>query len=207
MELSTKERILQEALKLFSQNGYMATSMNDIAKKLDVSKAALYKHYTSKQEIFDSILERMEQMDRDRAAQYQMPEGTFTKMAKEYNSAPLEKIILFSEVQFRHWTEEEFSCEFRKMLTLEQFRSPEMGALYQKYLGEGPINYMTELFEEMLKDDENSNQNPKQVALDFYGPIYLLISMYDGAEEKEELVRLLKEHINRFARQQGFVEG
>ena len=50
-EKNTKERILEEALKLFSQSGYMGTSMNDIAAELGVTKAALYKHYKSNQEI------------------------------------------------------------------------------------------------------------------------------------------------------------
>ena len=56
-ERNTKEKILEEALKLFSISGYMGTSMNEIAAKLGVTKAALYKHYTSKQEILDSIVE------------------------------------------------------------------------------------------------------------------------------------------------------
>ena len=43
-EKPMKERILEEALQLFSQNGYTGTSMNDIAAKLGVTKAALYKH-------------------------------------------------------------------------------------------------------------------------------------------------------------------
>ena len=49
----TKERILETALELFAQNGYLGTSMNDIAGRLGFTKAALYKHYTSKQEILD----------------------------------------------------------------------------------------------------------------------------------------------------------
>lgn len=57
-EKPMKERILEEALQLFSQNGYTGTSMNDIAAKLGVTKAALYKHYKSKQEILDSIVEK-----------------------------------------------------------------------------------------------------------------------------------------------------
>ena len=60
-ERNTKEKILEEALKLFSISGYMGTSMNEIAAKLGVTKAALYKHYTSKQEILDSIVEKMNQ--------------------------------------------------------------------------------------------------------------------------------------------------
>ena len=74
-EKNTKERILDEALKLFAQSGYMGTSMNDIADRMGVTKAALYKHYKSKQEILDSIVEKMNRMDQERVKEYDMPEG------------------------------------------------------------------------------------------------------------------------------------
>ena len=48
--------------------------MNDIAGQLGFTKAALYKHYSSKQEILDKIVERMNRMDYERAAEYEMPE-------------------------------------------------------------------------------------------------------------------------------------
>ena len=70
----TKERILKTALELFAQNGYLGTSMNDIAQQLGFTKAALYKHYTSKQEILDRIVEHMNEMDYERAESYEMPE-------------------------------------------------------------------------------------------------------------------------------------
>ena len=50
---STKERILETALTLFARNGYLGTSMSDIAGALGITKAALYKHYAGKQEILD----------------------------------------------------------------------------------------------------------------------------------------------------------
>lgn len=40
-----------------------------------------------------------------------------------------------------------------------------------------------------------------QLALEFYGPIYLLYSIYDGAEDKDPVSALLKEHIDRFIAQ------
>lgn len=197
--MSTKELILQEALKLFAQNGYLATSMSDIAKKLSISKAALYKHYVSKQEIFDSIVQKMAQMDQERMRQYQMPEGTFPKMAEMYKNTPLDKIKIFTEAQFKHWTEEDFSRNFRKMLTLEQYRSQKMADMYQQYLVEGPIKYMTTLFAEMFKGEEENSQKAKQIALDFYGPIFLLMNMYDNAKNKDEILVLLKNHVEHFA--------
>ena len=125
-EKNTKEKILEEALKLFAQSGYMGTSMNDIASKLGVTKAALYKHYKSKQEILDSIIEKMKELDIERAKQYEMPEGDLEKVTAEYKEMAFDKIKQFTKVQFLHWTEEEFSSCFRKMLTLEQYREPQM---------------------------------------------------------------------------------
>ena len=54
--MSTKELILEEALKQFSEKGFAGTSMSDIAKPLGITKAALYKHFKSKQQIFDEII-------------------------------------------------------------------------------------------------------------------------------------------------------
>ena len=89
-EKNTKERILEEALKLFSQSGYMGTSMNDIAAELGVTKAALYKHYKSKQEILESIVERMNQMDAERAKKYEMPEGNMAEVIAGYKDTALD---------------------------------------------------------------------------------------------------------------------
>jgi AcrR family transcriptional regulator len=203
--MKTKERILQEALQLFAKNGYMATSMSDIAKQLNITKPALYKHYTSKQEIFDSIIERMNQMDQERAKEYEMPEGTMEEMAEKYIHTSLEKIKTYSEAQFLHWTEDEFSSAFRRMLTLEQYRSKEMLQLYQQYLCGGPVSYMADLFGSMTGRQEETIQ----LALEFYSPIYLLYSMYDAAdtsEKKMEIRSILKEHIDRFSESERFIK-
>ncbi|OLR59262.1 TetR family transcriptional regulator [Anaerostipes sp. 494a] len=194
---NTKERILEEALKLFSQSGYMGTSMNDIASKLGVTKAALYKHYKSKQEILDSIIDKMNELDMERVKQYEMPEGEMTKVIAEYKETAFDKIKEFTKVQFLHWTEEEFSCCFRKMLTLEQYREPQMAQLYQNYLASGPLSYIEALFSGMLEDAGKA----RQVALDFYGPIFLLYSIYDGTNDKSQVIKLLEEHMDHFSRE------
>jgi len=55
---STKERIIEAAQSLFSEHIYLSVSMNDIAKKLNITKAALYYHFASKEEIYKKVLER-----------------------------------------------------------------------------------------------------------------------------------------------------
>lgn len=192
-----KERIMETALELFAEKGYLGTSMNDIAKQLGFTKAALYKHYTGKQEILDRIVERMNEMDYERAKQFEMPEGNLAEIVAAYQKTPIEKVRAYSKAQFLHWTEEEFSSRFRKMLTLEQYRDPEMAQLYQKYLATGPVDYMAAIFRG-LTDSEEAAQ---YLALEFYGPIFLLYSVSDSGADQEQVLSLLDAHIERFTHQ------
>ena len=190
----TKERILETALELFAQSGYLGTSMSDIAKELGITKGALYKHYTSKQEILNSIVERMNKMDYERAEEYEMPESEPDGFAEAYLQTPVEKIRTYSMAQFDHWTKEHFSSNFRKMLTLEQYRDPKLAQLYHDYLATGPTEYMAAIFRKLTDTDEAA----MQLALEFYGPMYLLYSVYDGAQNKDSVAPLLDAHIERF---------
>ena len=194
MAEGTKERILETALELFAQNGYLGTSMNDIAGRLGFTKAALYKHYTSKQEILDRIVERMNEMDYERAESYEMPETEPDGFAEAYLHTPVQKIRAYSMAQFDHWTKEPFSSNFRKMLTLEQYRDPRLAGLYHDYLATGPTEYMAVIFRRLTDSDEAA----MQLALEFYGPMFLLYSVYDGASDKECVAPQLRAHIDRF---------
>ena len=190
----TKERILETALELFAQSGYLGTSMSDIAGELGITKGALYKHYTSKQEILNSIVERMNKMDYERAEEYEMPETEPDGFAEAYLQTPIEKIRTYSMAQFDHWTKEHFSSNFRKMLTLEQYRDRKLAQLYHDYLATGPTEYMAAIFRKLTDSDEAA----MQLALEFYGPMFLLYSVYDGADEKESIAPMLSTHIDRF---------
>lgn len=56
--MNTKDRIAQEALYLFSEKGYTATSVRDIAAAVGIKDSSLYIHYESKQKIFDYVIEK-----------------------------------------------------------------------------------------------------------------------------------------------------
>ena len=181
-----KQRILEEALQLFAQNGYTGTSMNDIAAKLGVTKAALYKHYKSKQEILDCIIAK--------AAECELPKET-ARVDVDDKAAAFEQIKTYTKEQFQYWTSEEFPSCFRRVLTLEQYRDPRMAKLYQRYLAKGPVAYMEPMFEQLTED----SQKARQLVLDFYGPIFLLYSIYDGAEEKQSVMDILERHVESFS--------
>ena len=193
---TTKEKILLTSLKLFAQDGYEAVSISKISGELGMAKSALYKHYKNKRDIFDSIINRMDELDYERAREYNMPEGNMDEIIKGYREISIDKIRIYTEVQFKHWTEEEFPSLFRRMLTLEQYRNQEMADLYQKYLVSGPIDYMTYLFAGITGKKEEA----KQLALEFYGPIFLMYSLYDNKREEDDLAEMLKKHVDRFSK-------
>lgn len=62
---STKERILDVALELFIEKGYEGTSLREIAEELGVTKAALYYHYASKDDILMALHMRLHEFGRE----------------------------------------------------------------------------------------------------------------------------------------------
>ena len=187
-EKPMKERILEEALQLFSQNGYTGTSMNDIAAKLGVTKAALYKHYKSKQEILDSIVEK--------ASEYGLPEEQQGEDFLSERQVSYDDIKTYTKEQFSYWTSEEFPSCFRRVLTLEQYRDPRMANLYQRYLAKGPVSYMEPIF--VAADQRQPEGTTTRTGLLRYRfPCFT--SIYDGAEEKESVVDILDRHVDSFS--------
>ena len=173
-----KEEIFIVALHLFARDGYEAVSVSQIAGELDMTKGALYRHYKSKRDIFDCIVQRMEQQDSEQARQNEVPEESIENVPEEYQNVSVEDFVGYSKSMFEYWTEDDFASSFRKMLTLEQFRNEEMQNLYQQYLVSGPAEYVKDLFKNM------EIKNPEEEAVKFYANMFFYYSVYDGATDK-----------------------
>ena len=171
---TNKENMLLIALRLFAQKGYEATSIFDIAHELQITKGAIYKHFKNKQDILDAIISKMEENDQRFAEQFIMPIHVLSLEEKEaYQKVTIKQVIDFSLAMFTYWAEDEFASLFRKMLTIEQYHDEKMNLLYQNYLGDGPYQYILDIFKTMeLKDYEEK-------ALLFYGPMFSLYSLSD----------------------------
>ena len=126
----TKQKILEKALELFSARGYDAVSVGEIAKAVGIKPPSLYNHFPSKQAVFDAIVENT-------AAHYEKDTGeinvhvqdvrrdvpTFSDISADALAEKVRQIFLYS-------LHDQTVSQFRRMMTLEQFRSPELAALY-----------------------------------------------------------------------------
>ena len=173
-----KEEILIVALHLFARDGYEAVSVSQIAGELDMTKGALYRHYKSKRDIFECIVRRMEQQDGEQARENEVPQESIEKTPEEYQNVSFDDFVEYSKSMFEYWTEDDFASSFRKMLTIEQFRSEGMQKLYQQYLVSGPAGYVKDLFKNM------EIKNPEENAVKFYANMFFYYSVYDGAADK-----------------------
>ena len=203
----TKEKILMTALHLFARDGYEAVSVRTIAEELGITKGALYRHYKNKRDIFDSIVERMIRIDGERAKAHQMPAEKYDTMPDAYENATVENIQKYTIEQFKFWTEDEFASHFRKMLTLEQYRSTEMAELYSQCIVAGPVAYMEDLFRELIKKGVLKRENPGMLAIEFYAPLFLLISMSDKTGENEDYIEIIRNHTEHFMKSYAIESG
>ena len=182
----TKDRILETALELFSRRGYEGVSVSDISGALGMTKSALYKHFPGKRGIFDGILRHMEEADREAARESGVPEESLEKSPERYAGTGMEELKRFALERFDYWTADSLGSKFRRLLTLEQYASEEMGGLYDAYLGSGVLGYV----EDILGSGEK--------ALEFYGGMFILMSAWDRATDRAAVRERLKEYIEKF---------
>lgn len=194
IKTKTKDKILCESLRLFARKGYEAVSVAEIAEAVGIKAPSLYKHFKSKREIFDEIIGKVNEADKEKAKENKMPEETAAECAESYKNVSDDLIKEYTKTMFLHWTEEEFFGNFRRMLTLEQYKSKEMVDLYQNYIAGGPVQYLADVFE----DKSDSKEEAYEKALEFYGVMYLLYSLYDAGYEVHVLLNLLEKHIEKF---------
>ena len=165
-----------------------------------MTKGALYRHYKSKRDIFDCIVQRMEQQDGEQAVEYNMPEEEKEKMPEQYENVSLDDLVEYSKSMFEYWTEDDFASSFRKMLTIEQFRSEEMQNLYQQYLVSGPAKYVKDLFKNM------EIKNPEETAVKFYANMFFYYSVYDGAADKAKVKGQFEHMLNKIVEEMKIAE-
>jgi AcrR family transcriptional regulator len=102
----TREDILEAAAQVFRIKGFHGASMNDIAEAVNLQKASLYHHVSSKQEILLDILDKALQLLLDRIspiAEQNIPaDKKLQAMIREYLSILIENIDLATVLLFEH---------------------------------------------------------------------------------------------------------
>jgi len=190
--MTTKERIADEALTLFSEKGYKGTSVKNIADAVGIKDSSLYKHFKSKKDIFDTIVKEMQCQMSGLSSHVGLPSGQDCEAeAGAYGELTVDGLRALSRQIFLFYLKDDFVSRFWKMAMMEQYHSPEIYAVYHRIFMEESIAYQTNLFREMIRQGYLNSADPEVSAMNFYSPIFFLLSKYMGEREEENAALVL----------------
>ena len=192
MANDTKERILDAALEMFSQNGYAGTNIRELSGSLGLVKSGVYKHYASKEAIWNALLDQM-------IAYYGERFGSSEHLPAVPDS--LEDLVKMTMKMVNITIHDEKIIMTRKVLTLEQFRDARARELATKHFLTGLTDMFTEIFKGMMDIGLLRKDDPRMLAFSYTAPISALIHLCDREPEKtEDAIRQIEAFSRHFVR-------
>ena len=188
MENTTKMRILDEALVCFAENGYKGTNLRDLAARLGLTKSALYRHYDSKEAIWDAVIDRMERYYSERF-------GSPEKLPPVPESC--EELLNVTRQLLDFTLHDEKVILTRRLLLTEQFRDERARKLATRHFLTGTRDMYAGLFKAMMERGILKRDDPEMLAFAYTSPITALVHLCDREPEREAEVR---EELERFLR-------
>ena len=171
----TKDRILEAALEMFSQNGYAGTNIRELSASLGLVKSGVYKHYESKEAIWNALLDQM-------IAYYADHFGSAEHLPPVPDS--LEGLVTMTMHMVNITVHDEKIIMTRKVLTLEQYRDARARELATKHFLTGLTEMFTRIFSGMMEKGLLREDDPEMLAFAYTAPISALIHLCDREPEK-----------------------
>ncbi len=195
MANDTKERILDAALEMFSRNGYAGTNIRELSASLGLVKSGVYKHYESKEAIWNALLDKM-------IAYYEEHFGSAEHLPPVPDT--LEELVRMTMQMVNVTVHDERIVMTRKLLSIEQFRDERARNLATKHFLTGLTDMFTRIFMGMMDKGLLRNDDPKMLAFAYIAPISALIHLCDREPEKtEETLEQVEAFSRHFVRTYG----
>ena len=195
MANDTKERILDAALEMFSRNGYAGTNIRELSASLGLVKSGVYKHYESKEAIWNALLDKM-------IAYYEEHFGSAEHLPPVPDT--LEELVSMTMQMVNITVRDERIVMTRKLLSIEQFRDERARDLAPKHFLTGLTDMFTRLFRGMMDKGLLQDDDPKMLAFAYTSPISALIHLCDREPEKtEETLEQVEAFSRHFVRTYG----
>ena len=183
--MNTKEKILIEALKHFSKKGYSAVYLSEIAEAVNIKTPSLYKHYKSKQDIFNSCIEAFTLQIEKVRNELRIPKSN--NELYSYETINEQDLINIAKSLFIFYLKDDVASNFRKMLLIERYNNKKLNDIYEDIFINKALEYEEKVFSTLIDKDIIKHNNPHTLALEFYSPIFYLLQKYDLHHDKEKI--------------------
>ena len=188
MAKDTKERILAAALEMFSQNGYAGTNIRELTASLGLVKSSMYKHFESKEDIWNTLLDEM-------IAYYDNHFGSPQHLPPVPDS--LDDLVAMTLHMVDCTVHDERIIMTRKLLTIEQFRDQRARDLATRHFLTGLKEMFTPVFAGMMDKGLLRREDPAMLAFAYTTPISALIHLCDREPERTDEVMVQVEAFSR----------
>ena len=193
--LSTRDRILDSALTLFSEKGYDGVGVDLIAKNAGIKGPSIYRHFKGKEDILNSLIEKI-------GGYYELNFGSENRPGKIPES--MEELIIFSMEKIHFTMHDEILQKTRRILAMEQFRNLQIAQLTSKHHMDGLQRMFRKIFDSMMETRVMKTDDAELLAMEFVAPVSLLIHTYDRQPEREsEIMEKIENHLHHFAKVYG----
>ncbi len=177
MAKDTKERILAAALEMFSQNGYAGTNIRELTASLGLVKSSMYRHFKSKEDIWNALLDEM-------IAYYDDRFGSPEHLPPVPES--LEDLAGMTMRMVDFTVHDEKIIMTRKLLTIEQYRDLRARELASLHFLTGLTDMFTRVFAGMMERGLLRRDDPAMLAFAYTAPISALIHLCDREPDRTE---------------------
>ena len=188
--MSTKERILQEALTLFAENGYDGTGVEQIAEKVGIKAPSLYKHFKGKEDILNALVDSAEEYYEESFGSEQHI-GEIPENRDDFVRATMSRIAFTMH--------DPMIRKIRKFLVQEQFRNERLAEITTRHQIVGIQKMYEKIIEEMMKNGLFLYDDPALLSIELVSPVVLWVSKADRQPQYEqEIMESIEKHIRHF---------
>ena len=196
MAKDTKEKLLEAALEMFSQNGYAGTNIRELSASLGLGKSTLYRHFESKEEVWNDLIDSLE-------SYYEARFGSTDNLPAIPESTDGLREMTLRMLDFT--VNDKKIIMTRKLLLTEQFRDERAAKLATKHFSTGLEALFTKVFEGMMENGSLKKGDPAMLAFAYTAPISTLVHLGDRepdrrAEAMEKIAAFIEHFINTYGR-------
>ena len=198
MRRDTRSALLDVAQQRFAVDGFAGTSVRDLAAAVGIKERSVYNHFASKQAVLDALLARIDERLVAVARRFGVPLGDPEDAAPVYETITLEQLGTAAGGFLDVWVHDPDVVAARRVLTLEQYRTPEAARLLRELTVERPLAFQAAVFTELIRKKRFRPADPEALALAFWGPILAILAAAEEPGREPEAQRLLRLHLEHF---------
>ena len=190
--MSTKQRILDEALTLFAEKGYDGTGVDLIAERVGIKGPSLYKHYKGKEEILNALIDVAEERYEEMFGS-EKNIGKIPKDREEFIKVTMERIsFTMRDPMIR---------KIRMLLVQEQFRNERISEVTTRHQLDGIQRMFARILKEMMDAGIVVKDDPELLAVELTAPAVLQIAKSDRQPQcEEECMEYIEKHMRHFCK-------